>query len=322
MNFEVDHLVNCLRALGEPNRLRILALLMRGEMAVGELAQVMEQSQPRLSHHLKALTAANLVERMPEGAWVFYSVPATGNIRIFLDSVLTQVDFEAGEFADDARRLDYVRKARTAAAEDYFGEIAETWDTVQGLQSPRAEIEIAFLEMAGPGPFDRVIDIGTGTGRMLTLFAPHAKRLDGIDLSHRMLTVARANLDRADVDNAHIRQGNAASLPFEDKCADLVVIHQVLHFLDEPERVIAEAGRVLKTGGQLLIADFAPHRLEFLRSNHGHRRLGIRDEALGEWSERAGLIIDQTRAFAHPESLAEGLTVKLWSLTRQDKDPV
>lgn len=312
MSISIDLCVNRLRAVGEANRLRILALLMRGELAVGELAQIMEQSQPRLSHHLKALTSAGLVERMPEGAWVFYSVPASGPVRMFLDSVIQQIDPESGEFANDARRLSVIQTARTQAAATYFSEIADTWDTVRNLHSASCDIESRVLQLAGPGPFQRMLDIGTGTGRMLSLFANRAERLDGVDFSHRMLTVARANLERDKVDHAHVRHADAANLPYDSACADLVTLHQVLHFVEEPDRVIAEAGRVLTPAGTLIIVDFAPHALEFLRAEHGHRRLGIRASAMREWCASAGLAVEEPLSFDQPESVSEGLTVQIW----------
>lgn len=320
MMSDIDLYVNRLRAVGESNRLRILALLMRGELAVGELAQIMDQSQPRLSHHLKALTGAGLVERMPEGAWVFYSVPATGPVRDFLDTIIAQIDPAASDFARDARRLSFVQTARTEVAATYFSEIADTWDTVRGLHSANEDIEKQLLALAGKGQYKRVLDIGTGTGRMLSLFAGRAARLDGVDFSHRMLTLARANLDRDGVTHAHVRQGDAANLPYDDASADLVIIHQVLHFVDEPERVLSEAGRVLAEGGTLLIVDFAPHDLEFLRTRHGHRRLGIRHEALAEWAAHAGLALAQPQSFHQPENVSEGLTVQIWTASKRTQD--
>lgn len=313
MSYDVDLLINRLRAAGEHNRLRILSLLMRGELAVGELAQIMDQSQPRLSHHLKALTAAGLVERMPEGAWVFYSIPATGPVRQFVEPIIAQIDVNDADFARDMRRLSLVQSARREAATNYFSDIADTWDTVRELHSKNELIEAKLLSLAGEGGFKRVIDIGTGTGRMLSLFAGHAERLDGIDLSHRMLTLARANLDDAGVSHSHLRHGDATNLPYEDASADLVIIHQVLHFIDEPERVLAEAGRVLNQSGKLLIVDFAPHNLEFLRTKHGHRRLGIRHEMLAEWCRHAGLSLYPPKSFEQPDKIDDGLTVEIWA---------
>lgn len=307
-----EQLISTMRAAGEPNRLRILALLSRGALSVGELVQIMGQSQPRLSHHLKALAMAGLVERHPEGSWVFYSLAPGGPERDFADMILSLVSMETDDFARDDVNLKRVRTERASAADAYFSEVAETWDTIRSLHFPNEAIEAALLDLAGNGPFDRVIDIGTGTGRMLALFAPRTRRADGLDLSHRMLTVARANLDAAGITNAHVRQGDAAMLPYETGAADLVIVHQVLHFIDAPERVLAEAARVLAPEGRLLIVDFAPHALEFLREAHGHRWLGIRHETLREWAGSAGLDLLAPHHFEPPEALAEGLAVNIW----------
>ena len=312
MDLNVSRFTTLLKSIGEPNRLRILALLSRGELAVGELAQILDQSQPRLSHHLKALSSVGLVERMPEGAWVFYSLPASGPMSEFIRMMISQVDAESDELARDARRLALVKQARRKAAENYFEVVAEDWDKVRQLQIGREDVEARLLKLAGEGPFKRVIDIGTGTGRMLRLFAEHAERLDGLDLSHRMLTVARSNLDRDTVSHAHVRQGDASDLPYEDGVADIIVIHHVLHFLDEPERVIQEAGRVLSKTGKLLIVDFAPHTLEFLRAEHGHRHLGVRNSVLSDWSARAGLTLSEPIVFSPPKTTDQGLTVQIW----------
>ncbi len=312
MSVPQSQLIDMMRAAGEPNRLRILALLSRGALSVGELVQIMGQSQPRLSHHLKALAKAGIVERHPEGSWVFYSLAPGGPEREFADMILSLALSGTEDFARDEANRQRVRSGRASAAEAYFGEVAETWDTVRSLHFPNEAIEAVLLDLAGNGPFDHMIDIGTGTGRMLTLFAPRARRADGLDLSHRMLTVARANLDAAGITNAHVRQGDASALPYETGSADLVIVHQVLHFIDAPERVLAEAARVLAPDGRLLIVDFAPHALEFLREAHGHRWLGIRHETLGEWASVAGLELAAPHHFEPPQALAEGLAVNIW----------
>ncbi|MEO0882478.1 MAG: metalloregulator ArsR/SmtB family transcription factor [Pseudomonadota bacterium] len=302
-----------LRAAGEPNRLRILALLRHGELAVGELVQIMGQSQPRLSHHLKALMSANLVDRLPEGSWVFYSLPSDPDARHVVMTLLDLIDLEEGDFGRDLANLKRVRAERATAAEAYFSEMADTWDAVRALHFPNQAIETALLEIAGSGPFDRIVDIGTGTGRMLSLFADRSVRADGVDLSHRMLTVARANLQRDGIENAFVRQSDATALPFEDSSVDLVIIHQVLHFIDEPDQALAEAARILGPSGQLLIVDFAPHGLDFLREKHGHRRLGLRHDMLAEWTAKVGLELDPPRRFEPPEDLKEGLAVEIWT---------
>ena len=318
MTEKVSLLVDQLRALGEINRLRILMLLRQGELSVGELAQIMGQSQPRLSHHLKSLTNAGLVERLPEGSWVFYSLPIGGDVRALIDGILPFVDADSGMFRTDLDQLQRVKEKRASTAEDYFGEIAETWDSLRALHYPNDKIEAALIELVGEGPSGRMIDIGTGTGRMLELFGGRFERSDGVDMSHRMLTVARANLEKTDIGNVNVRQADAQALPFEDHCADLVTIHQVLHYIDEPERVLAEAARILRPGGLLLIVDFAPHELEFLRSEHGHRRLGIRHERMVEWLGHHGLSVPKPKLLGQPSGSSEGLSIQIWVVAKPE----
>lgn len=309
-------IVDAMKAAGEPTRLRILALLRRGDLAVGELVQILEQSQPRLSHHLKTLTNAGLVERLPEGAWVFYRARTKDWAGRLLQAIFDEIDTTQDPFRTDCDALQTVRQTRAQSAESYFSEIAETWDKLRALHYPEADIEQALLDQVDGQRFDRVVDLGTGTGRMLTLLAPLAKEAEGLDLSHHMLTVARANLNRADVRNARVRQGDVTDTPFEADSADLVVVHQVLHYLENPETVLAEAARVLRPGGRLLLIDFAPHDLEFLRETQGHRRLGIRHEDVSEWADAAGLALQAPLAFDPPASLDQGLSVLIWNATR------
>ena len=178
---------------------------------------------------------AGLVDRLPEGSWVFYSLSADPEAKHIALTILDLIDVDVGDFARDIESLKRVRSERSDTAEAYFTELADTWDTVRALHYPNEAIETALLEMAGPGPIGRLIDIWTGTGRMLSLFADRVSRADGIDMSHRMLTVARANLLRDGIENAFVRQADATVLPFDDECADLFIIHLFLHFVDEPD---------------------------------------------------------------------------------------
>jgi len=312
MSERFDLTLDRLRAAGEPTRLRILALLRERDLSVGEIVQVLSLSQPRLSHHLKALTGAGLVERLPEGSFVFYRAASRGDGRAFLDSLFAQLGADLPEFRRDTDRLEEVSAARAASAQAYFSAVAENWDAIRSLHYPNESIEQALLEIAGPGPFRRVVDFGTGTGRMLALFAPLSEEAEGIDLSHHMLTVARANLERDGISAARVRQGDVTAAPFDDASADLVIIHQVLHYVDAPNRVVAEAARVLEPGGRLLVVDFAPHDLEFLRTEHGHHRLGLTPDAMQAWTSAAGLKLSQPRAFAPPPGNEPGLTVNIW----------
>ncbi|MEM0985313.1 MAG: metalloregulator ArsR/SmtB family transcription factor [Pseudomonadota bacterium] len=309
----MDNLVEQLKAAGEPTRLRILSLLRRDDLSVGELVQILGQSQPRLSHHLKVLSAAGLVERLPEGAWVFYRLAATTDAVTLLAPLFERLEAQPGDTVRDEARLTAIREARSHSAAAYFESVAATWDTVRSLHYPNEAIEAAVLDVAGKGPFDRVIDLGTGTGRMLALLAPHARQVEGLDLSHHMLNVARANLEAAGLTNARVRHGDAAATPFEDNQADLVILHQVLHFVDVPAAVLIEADRLIRPGGRLVVVDFAPHALEFLRQEHGHRRLGIRPDTMEEWMSATSLALAPPRRFDPPAGMAEGLAVQIWT---------
>ncbi|MEM9224919.1 MAG: metalloregulator ArsR/SmtB family transcription factor [Pseudomonadota bacterium] len=320
MSVTTDDLTSALRAAGEPTRLRILALLRRGDLAVGELVQILGQSQPRLSHHLKTLSRAGLVERLPEGAWVFYRAVSRGWAGRLLDALFAELALTSGDFARDASALSDVRERRAQSAERYFGDIADDWDRIRALHFPNEAIETALRDLIGPGEIGRFVDLGTGTGRMLSLFAPQAREAEGLDMSHQMLTVARANLNEAGVKHARVRQGDVNATPFEDKSADLVIIHQVLHFIENPARVLSEAARILKPGGRLFIVDFAPHELEFLRDEHGHHRLGIRAEDMDEWASQAGLALAAPRRFDPPKSLEQGLGVNVWMAERKTEE--
>jgi ubiquinone/menaquinone biosynthesis C-methylase UbiE len=312
----LNHLVTQLRAAGEITRARILALLAHGELSVGELAQVLNQSQPRLSRHLKFLTGAGLIERLPEGAWVFYRLPAEGGARALVDTLIASIDPADPELKRDLDRLREVKGERAEAADQYFARVADDWDRLRALHYAEDDIEQAVLTAAGPGPFDLVVDFGTGTGRMLTLFAGKARRVEGIDLSHQMLTVARSKLQVAGATNASVRHGDATASPYPDSSANLVIIHQVLHFLDDPARALNEAARVLKPGGRLIVVEFAPHTLEHLRAEHAHRHLGVSEADMARWAERAGLTVKAAKTFRAPNG-EKGISVMVWSAESQ-----
>jgi len=306
-----------LSAAGEPTRLRILALLAKGEMAVGELAQALGQSQPRVSRHLRLMTEAGLIERLPEGAWVFYRLASeAGAERTLVEAALAGVDPSDPVLQRDAARLADIRAARDATAEAYFAQNAEDWDRVRALHLPDADIEAAMLQAAGAGPFDLMIDVGVGAGRMIQLFADRVRRAEGFDTSRQMLAVARARLGELPEAKAAVRFGDVYDPPAQAGSADLVTIHHVLHFLHDPARAIAEAARLLKPGGRLVIADFAPHQLEFLRRAHAHRRLGFSDAEIKTWCAAAGAPLASHATLAPKEGGEERLIVKIWAAIR------
>jgi len=306
------------RALADPTRLRIVALLRVMELSVGELAQVLGQSQPRVSRHVKILADAGLTDRRREGSWVFLALgdpcrvaPIFGAIDAW-DQGAAQSDISG-----DLARLDAVRAERSIAAERYFEGHAAEWDAIRSLHVAEAEVEAAIGRALGEGPIGRLVDVGTGTGRMLELLGPRANSAIGIDRSPEMLRFARAKLSsRADMARAELRQGDMYALPLQDRSADLVVLHLVLHYAQQPAAAVAEAARLLGPGGRLLIADFAPHEREELRDQAAHARLGFSDHQMAEWFGAAGLAPAQIEALAGGE-----LTVKLW-LGERPAEPV
>lgn len=309
-------LVSRLRAAGETTRLRILKLLSQGELTVSELTQVLAQSQPRVSRHLKLLLDAGLIERHPEGAWVFYRLAeGEGEGGVFLERLMEEVSPEDGTVSADRERRAQVTAVRAEQAARYFAQNAEQWDKIRALYLPEPEVEAAMTDLLGEGPDDLLVDLGTGTGRVLEVLAPQFKRAIGFDVNHAMLGVARVNLERAGLNSVHVRHGDLMALPLAAASAGAVVLHQVLHFLDNPAGAIAAASRLLVPSGQLLIVDFAPHELEFLRSEHAHRRLGFAHEEVARWCRSAGLTVAATRTLAPATADtgdARALTVNLW----------
>lgn len=310
--------VDVLRAAGEPSRLRILALLAREELAVLELCRVLDQSQPRVSRHLKLLAEAGLVERFPDGAWVFYRLIGQGQVGDLAAEILKRIDSADAVFARDAERLAAVQAERATDAGEYFARNAARWDEIRSLYVAEHAVEDAILAAIGPGPFHRLIDLGSGTGRMLTLLGPRVGQAVGLDLSHQMLNVARNYVGEAGLTGrCELRHGDIFGTRLPDGHADLVVVHQVLHYLGDPAAAVKEAARIIAPGGKLLIVDFAQHGLEFLREQHQHRRLGFSEAEMGRWLTEAGL--ENVRAVALPPARDPGLTVKIWTAERGRK---
>lgn len=283
-----DALVEALRAAAETTRLRILALLADGELAVKDLTLVLGQSQPRISRHLKLLADSGLVSRSAEGAYAFYRLAEDEAGRRFADLVLAHVDPADPVHGRDRERRDAIRASNAEAAASYFAANAGAWDRIRSLHAPEADVE-AKIRALLPARVRALLDVGTGTGRMLEVLADRADRMLGIDASAAMLAVARANLARAGVANARLAQDDVYALSVPRDRFDAVVIHQVLHYLDDPARAVAEAARTLRAGGRLLVVDFAPHDVEALRTEAQHCRLGIAREEMDGWLRAAGL---------------------------------
>ena len=304
---DVLPLSDLFQAVSDPTRLRILALLSRMELSVGELAQLLDQSQPRVSRHVRILADARIVERRKEGSWVFLAIADAKRTSLLIDVMAEWTDADSqAVFDSDSARLDAIRADRAEAAQRYFAGHADVWDSIRSLHVAEAEVEGAIDRALDGRDFGTLVDVGTGTGRMIELFGPRASEAIGIDRSSEMLRLARVKLESAGV-RSSLRQGDMYALPLADGCADCVIIHQVLHYAHAPADALAEAARVLAPNGTLVVVDFAAHDREELRTQDAHLRLGFADEVMSGWFGAAGLAID------HIDHLEGGeLTVTIW----------
>ncbi|WP_048648178.1 ArsR/SmtB family transcription factor [Nitratireductor soli] len=309
---QLDQMVDTLKAAAETSRLRILVLLSQGDLTVTDLTEILGQSQPRVSRHLKLLLEAQLIARYQEGSWAYFRLSDMDAAREFVEGVVARLDRADPVIDRDLERLSAIKRRREERAAEYFSRNAASWDEIRSLHVPDKAVEEGLRKLVGKRPFQSMVDLGTGTGRLLELFAPLYQRGVGIDLSREMLAVARANLERAGIANAQVRLGDIAAPPVERDAHDLVTIHQVLHFIDRPGVAIREAARLLRPSGRLLIVDFAPHGHEFLREEHAHMRLGLADGQVAEWLDEAELDLVDVMEFAPRGEADKGLTVKVW----------
>jgi ArsR family transcriptional regulator len=305
----METLLGGLRAAAEPTRLRLLVLCAQNELTVSELTAILGQSQPRVSRHLKLLCEGGLLERFREGNWIFYRL-ARGSKGIARCLVELVPDDDPTVLRDRAR-LAEIERDRERGAAAYFASNAHQWAAIRSLHVPEFEVESALTRFVATAGITDLLDIGTGTGRMLEVFGPRVEHAVGLDSSRDMLAVARVNLERAELHNCTVRHGDMYALPFAVPSFDLVLLHQVLHFAERPADAVSEAARVLRPGGRLVIVDFAPHDLETLRERHAHRRLGFADEEVNAWVADAGL--EAAPALHLP---GNPLTVAIWPAER------
>jgi ubiquinone/menaquinone biosynthesis C-methylase UbiE/DNA-binding HxlR family transcriptional regulator len=305
-------LVTVLKAVAESTRLRILLLLRSGELNVKDLMQILGQSQPRLSRHLKLLFEAGLLERFREGSWVYFRLSERARFGELADRLTVLVDPSDPVVARDRDRLETLKQEREQSAQAYFEIHAGEWDRIRSLHVSEAEVEAAMRDVLGGTPFDTLVDLGTGTGRTLELLSESYNRAIGFDVNQSMLAYARTKISQAGLRNAQVRYGDIYNLGLESGEGDVVVMHQILHYLADPGGALSEAARVVKPGGRLLIVDFAPHQVEFLRDAHAHERLGFSNEQMTGWLHRAGLDLKQTRALSPKEHGSDALTVMVW----------
>lgn len=312
LHVPLANVLDALQAAGEITRLRILALVYEAELTVSDLVTILGQSQPRVSRHLRLLVEAGMVERHREGAWAFFHIAQTGAEAAIARNIVQRIDADDPLTSADRLRLDEVRRSRAERANNYFAARAEDWNRLRSLHVPEDQVEATILSIAGDGPIQSLLDVGTGTGRMLELLAPLAVRATGLDQSHAMLNIARTVVEREGLRNVQLRQGDIYALPVDSDSFDLIVIHMVLHYLDDPARALRETARRLSPGGRLIVVDFAPHSNEFLRDEHQHRRLGFDGSEIAGIFRDAGIqLVDQQKL--KPDNNDGGkLTVSIW----------
>ncbi|WP_164115150.1 metalloregulator ArsR/SmtB family transcription factor [Sphingorhabdus sp. Alg239-R122] len=325
------NMLSIFRALADPSRLRIMLLLQQMELAVGEIALVLGQSQPRVSRHVRILDEAGLAERRKEGSWVFlrpnlelHGAGAEDALARLLSSASAGGDEVALQTREDIARLQDVRAQREAQAAEYFAAHADNWDAIRSLYVAEAHVEAALTDMLDGEDLGHLLDVGTGTGRMVELFAPQIVKATAVDNSPEMLRLARAKLQHLEQGQVKLVQGDFNDLPLESTSYDTILLHQVLHYAQNPERVIAETGRVAASEGRIVIVDFASHDMEELRTKDAHARLGFSDTQIEKLLRGGGFALDRSRELSGGK-----LTVKIWigvrsrfSLTPHDRSAV
>lgn len=304
-----------LKALGESTRLRIVLLLAERELTVKDLTVILGQSQPRISRHLKLLHEAGAIERYREGSWVYFRLAEAP----WITAVLSGFDRSDAEHGRDLDRLDLLRAEQATQAHAYFERNAGDWDRLRSLYVDEQAVDVAIDNAIGAQEIGLMVDLGTGTGHVLELLAGRYQRALGIDVNKSMLNYARARLDQQRDSHAQVRHGDLYNLSIEDACADLVVMHQVLHYLSDPAAAIREASRILRPGGRLLVVDFAPHDLDYLREEFAHQRLGFSDDQMSGWLRDAQMqTMTNTTLAPSGTRRSERLTVALWVGQKMD----
>jgi ubiquinone/menaquinone biosynthesis C-methylase UbiE/predicted transcriptional regulator len=314
LKLPLNQLVDVLRAVAQVSRLRILNLLKYSDLTVSDLTQILDQSQPRVSRHLKVLHEIGLISRYQEGAFAFFRVYDHAFSGQLSTQLVSHLDQNSDIITEDCVRLEKLKIERQARAEEYFSKNAHNWDQIRALHAPDAQVESHLLEIIGETPFNAMLDIGTGTGRILEILAPLYTQGIGIDINRNMLSIARANLEKSQIFHARVKYGDLRNLSLEPHHYDLVTLHQVLHFLENPLDAIQEAAKMLKTGGRLIIVDFSAHDLEILRQDHAHLKLGFSNEQIYDWFKESDLKPQKTLEISG--NSFEKLSVKIWFAIR------
>lgn len=312
----MERFLRSLRSAAEPTRLRILALCARGDLTVSELTMILGQSQPRVSRHLKLLVDARLLQRFREGTWAYYRLSERAPEERLVRTLLTMMPTDDGTLIRDQERLDEIKKSRAAIAGEFFRQNATQWDQIRKMYINDLEVERALQALIPESDVGDLLDVGTGTGRILEIFGNSINRGVGIDLSREMLAIARVNLEKRGLNNCHVRYGDMNQLPFGDETFDAVTFHLSLHYAEDPADAIREAARYLGAQGRMIVVDFAPHSEQSLQTEHAHRWLGFNDADIGGWFASAGLVIRDVKRLP-----GDPLTVCLWSAEKRPAAP-
>ena len=308
----MDILLAGLKAVAEHTRLRLLTILIRNELTVSEITYILDQSQPRVSRHLKLMCDAGILDRVQEGAWVFYRVTDKQPGRELCNTLIELIPDDDSVVQRDLARLETIRTEHTQQAESYFYKNARQWDKLRSLYVSEKKVEQAMLSALADVEIKELLDLGTGTGRMLEVFGGVIEKGMGIDNNRDMLAIARAKLEENQLTHCQVRQGDIHNVSLPSGSIDVITVHHVLHFLNDPQIVISESSRLLKSGGFLLVVDFAPHDIELLREEHAHRRLGFSDQEITHWCENSGFTMMSIEHLQAASKTNARLTVTLW----------
>jgi ubiquinone/menaquinone biosynthesis C-methylase UbiE/DNA-binding transcriptional ArsR family regulator len=304
----MEFLLQGLKAAAELTRLRLLTLCAHGELTVSELVRILGQSQPRLSRHLKLMMEAGLLERHQEGVRAFYRLSSGGECAELAQALVDLLPIDSDILAVDLARLEEVKASRAERAEAFFRDNASKWEDLRGLHVDEEQVDSLLRELILAEPVRDLLDVGTGTGRVLRSVGGEIANAVGIDKSREMLAIARINLDRDGLRNCHVRHADMYHLPFGGERFDLICANMLMRYAERPGAVIAEAARVLRPGGRLIVVDFAPHEMTELRDQFAHAKLGFADEEVTTMFDSAGLETAEPRILR-----GDPLTVCIWT---------
>ena len=276
-----------LRALSDPTRLRIIALLEKDELSVNELQEITRMGQSRISTHLGLLLDSGLVESRREGKRTFYKLAPTpnGTTGEFIQLAIRGAK-ELPEQGGDQVNLKRILNRRREQAQVYFNQIAGRFDRVYGPGRSWQAFGQLLLRVLPPLV---VADLGSGEGLLSELLARRCKKVIAVDNSEKIVAFGAAKAKKNGLRNLEFRLGDLQNPPVEPDSVDLVVLSQALHHAEKPSEAIAAARRILKPGGQLMVLDLLKHKFEQAHELYGDRWLGFAESDLHQWFEQAGL---------------------------------